>query len=184
MYISKSYLITVLLQFFYMSGAAQDTSFYQTISKELTAHKESNLASQLYLHLDKTIYVHNENIWFSAYLLRSATNVKEHHTVFVFLSRKDTKQIVLQQKFVMANGLASGYLFLPDTLSATFYDLIAYTNQLPHESPEDVFHQEIRLASSSPDLYQISYFKEDSASESSKLTFQISNLNESIPKNS
>jgi hypothetical protein len=105
--------------------------------------------TQLYLHADKSIYVHNENIWFTAYLLHSPYDLKSNHTLYVCLSNRATHKVVASEKFIMGNGLAAGYMFLPDSIPVGDYDLLAYTNTFIHEAAPRPFQQLVRIRAGS-----------------------------------
>jgi hypothetical protein len=153
--------------------SAQESPTYQAVSQKLDARRKHKGTTRLFLHLDKSIYVHNENIWFSGYVLQSAAPLKAHHTLFVLLSRQDTKQVVLEQRFVMEDGLSSGSLFLPDTLQPATYDLIAYTNQFPEDGEKAPFQQELRLASALPDPFLLRFRGLFPSPEGSTLLFGL-----------
>lgn len=105
--------------------------------------------SEVFLHLDKNRYEPNENIWFSAYLLLSACPPDRHRTLQVLLVQKDRHRLVLDERFVLQQGRGAGYLFLPDTLPAGSYELVAYTDAQAAETDHPAFRQEIQLIAAS-----------------------------------
>lgn len=102
-------------------------------------------AQVLFAHFDKTIYAQNENVWFTAYLLNRKTS-DNPQVLSVSLVNDLTKGIVLEQKFLMADGISFGNVFLPDTIPAGNYSFILFTNQLIKGKPGDVFVQPITIA--------------------------------------
>jgi hypothetical protein len=97
----------------------------------------------LYCHLDKNIYIHNENIWFAAYVLNPDTAVKQH-TLRALLVEESTKKIRASERYVIEGGrLAGGALFLPDSLPPGKYNFIAYTNTYLNLSNQVAFQQPI-----------------------------------------
>lgn len=113
--------------------------------------------TQLYLHTDKSIYVHNENIWFAGYILKTAFDLDDYHTLYVCLSNRLTDSIVATEKFVLLKGFAAGYLFLPDSVPPGDYNLLAYTNLLNKESFPAVYQQQISLRSAKTEPFSISF---------------------------
>jgi len=113
--------------------------------------------TQLYLHTDKSVYVHNENIWFAGYLLKTAFSLDDYHTLYVCLSNRLTDSIVATEKFVLLKGFAAGYLFLPDSIPPGDYNLLAYTNLLGRESFPAVYQQQISLRSAKTEPFSISF---------------------------
>ena len=102
-------------------------------------------AQVLFAHFDKTIYAQNENVWFTAYLL-NRKNSDNPQVLSVSLVNDLTKTVVLEQKFLMADGISFGNVFLPDTIPAGNYSFLLYTNQLFKGKPGDVFIQPITIA--------------------------------------
>jgi hypothetical protein len=124
---------------------AQEDSVLARLDNHLHASSVKLACTQLYLHLDKSIYVHNENIWFAAYVVNSPGDATAHHTLYVQLADKHTKKVVSSNKFILQGGMGAGYLFLPDSLPAGEYNLIANTNMLAADPDHHVFQQEVRL---------------------------------------
>jgi hypothetical protein len=126
-------------------SSAQEDPVLARLSGQLHASSGKLACTQLYLHLDKSIYIHNENIWFAAYVVNSPEDAGSHHTLYVQLADKHTKQVVASEKFILQRGMGAGYLFLPDSLKGGEYNLIAHTNMLATDPDHHVFRQEIRL---------------------------------------
>lgn len=137
---------------------AQETPLPEKIAQQL-AHNETYFrTNELFLHIDKSVYVNNENIWFAGYLLKTTVDPQKHHTMYVVLSNSTTKKVAASDKFVMDNGLSAGNLFLADSLPAGDYDLIAYTNTFTEDQPaQSFFQQRISLKSARKDLYTIEF---------------------------
>ena len=83
---------------------------------------------KLFLHLDKSVYVPNENIFFTAYLLDRGGDSTLQRTVYVVLADPATAEVVASGRFLMQEGIGSGALLVPDSLSRGEYRLMAYTN--------------------------------------------------------
>jgi len=122
-----------------------ETLVAQRIQFTLEEIAKQHAATEMYLHLDKTVYDHNENIWFAAYLLRSAADVDDHQTLYVFLKDKQRKQKIASQQFVMRSGYGAGYLFIADSIPPGSYKLVAYTNVYLRDQNPVVFEQDITI---------------------------------------
>src|ERR1700754_3650267 len=83
----------------------------------------------LFAHFDKTVYTQNENVWFTAYLLNRKTN-DNPQVLSVSLVNDLSKSVVLEQKFLMADGISFGNVFLPDTIPAGNYSFLLFPNLL------------------------------------------------------
>lgn len=125
--------------------------------------------TRLYVHLDKSIYVHNENIWFTGYILQTPVSLKEHHTLYAFLTSKTDHTIVASEKFVMDGGIGFGYMFIPDSIPSGDYDFVAFTNQTPLEWDRPLFQQEIKIRSLQSKSYTIQWAESKKISEDSSL---------------
>lgn len=126
-------------QFTLLSGTGRQ------LENSLQRSAVTHTASELYLHLDKTIYDPGENIWFAAYLLRSGFKKEEHHTLYVLLQDAETKRNIAAEQFIMQDGHGAGYFFLADSLPPGTYHLLAYTNTYPLEKNQVIFDQAITL---------------------------------------
>ncbi len=139
--------------------SAQDT----VLPAAVEAYVEKSAAlfhnTLLYLHTDKTQYVPNENIWFSAYVLQTPFALNDYHTLYVFLSHRQSKKVISSAQFVMSQGIGAGYLFIPDTLVNGDYQLVAYTNMITKEEHPVVFRQLIQLRSRKTAPYTTAFEK-------------------------
>ncbi len=135
---------------------AQEPALPEKIARQLAHNEQYFRTNELYLHIDKSVYVNNENIWFAGYLLKTAVNITQHHTMHVVLSNSSTKKIAAYNKFVMENGLSAGNIFLADSLPAGDYDLIAYTNTFTLDQPnKSFFQQRISIKSARKDVFTV-----------------------------
>lgn len=96
-------------------------------------------ASDIYLHLDKTVYSNNENIWFTGYSLNNGFDTADRHSLYVLLIDPVGKKLVLSDRFPLSDGVGKGNLFIPDSLEAGDYSLVAYTNAFLHGGGERPF---------------------------------------------
>src|SRR5436309_1195025 len=67
-----------------------------------------NTSATLFTCFDKTAYVNNENVWFTAYLLNYSSLKHEPTILSAILVNDQTGSIALDQKYDMANGLSFG----------------------------------------------------------------------------
>lgn len=104
---------------------------------------------KLFVHLDKSIYTNNEQIWFSAYFLnRQSPLVQKQEFISVSLSSPQTKKVYLESKFIAADGFSFGNLSLPDTIPPGNYLFTAFGNVADaHQQPLAVYQQLITIKS-------------------------------------
>lgn len=113
------------------------------LQEKLAAYEKNNNRTQLYLHIDKTTYTNTENIWFSAYVLSNPVPKDSLITLYIALQNLQTKAISLQESFALQDNHTAGALFLPDSMPAGKYRLLAYTGNIYNNKQDDVFQQEI-----------------------------------------
>ncbi len=126
-----------------------------SIPARLKNRQLQNGQQGLYLHTDKTVYTHNEAIWFTAYQLDSLPG--EQNTLFVFLQNTGDRKIVYTARYVMENYRSHGYLFLPGWLPEGDYCINAYTNIQLRFPGKQVTRQYIRLRSDTEKPYVLQY---------------------------
>ncbi|MBC7914895.1 MAG: hypothetical protein H7Y07_12325, partial [Pyrinomonadaceae bacterium] len=143
-------VLLLIFSFSWIISVAQTNPLVDTaFNKKLDIYTKSHPADLLFVHVDKTIYTNNESIWFSAYLIKTLAKYANAHTILsVALMREDNKQIVIQDKYVMQDGLSFGSIILPDTIAPGNYQFIASTNVLDqHGKSLAVFTQPLTLKS-------------------------------------
>ena len=103
-------------------------------------------SAKLFVHFDKNVYSSNEMVWFTAYLLEEQAERIDLHTVLaVSLIEDSDSTIVLQEKFVMGQGLSFGNLVIPNLLPNGNYHFMVFTNVVAAGKPAVVFIQRITL---------------------------------------
>jgi hypothetical protein len=136
------------LLFLWCTGVAiAQTAGDDNYLAHLEWYSKSKPSTLLYVHFDKGIYTNNENIWFTAYIIKGGDMpLPQYHTLSVVLVKDDDRTIALKGKFAMAEGLSFGNILLPDTIRPGNYHLLAYTNVLNKEGkPVDVYMQPIAI---------------------------------------
>jgi len=145
----RFFLIISVSGLLFVNNALSQTLSDEAILKKLDIYSKANPSNLLFVHTDKTIYTNNETLWFSAYLIKSETvNPKEHTILSVALMREDNRQVYLQDKYAMQEGLSFGSLSLPDSIPPGNYQFIASTNILDKNAkPVALFTQSLTIKS-------------------------------------
>jgi hypothetical protein len=185
--IVKHCVVSIIIVFFFgLSSPAQDKFIRDSVQQVFTAREQSFNQTQLYLHIDKSIYVNNENLWFKAYILNSPVPLEQQHTLFVSLSERLSKKVLASKKFVIENGISAGDIFLPDSLKEGDYNVIAYTNSLTSEKEPTVFQQMISIRKpphEAPYTFNFENAKFISTEDSISFVYKIVNSKLMYPKN-
>src|SRR5476651_2507834 len=100
-------------------GQDNGNKFADTLIKKFSYYRSKKPPGVLFAHFDKTIYTNNENVWFTAYLLRA--NPSKNDILSAMLVNDNDRSIVLKEKFVMEKGIAFGNMFLPDSILSGNY---------------------------------------------------------------
>ncbi len=116
------------------------------IAEKMRINGLANPPAKLFVHFDKNVYSSNEMAWFTAYLLEEQVELVDKHTVLaVSLVRDADSTIVVQEKFVMGQGLAFGNMVIPNKLENGEYHFMVFTNVVVGDKPTVVFTQRITL---------------------------------------
>lgn len=120
-----------------------------TLLDKLELYSRVNPSNLLFVHTDKTLYTNNETIWFSAYLIESGKTYSQKHTILsVAMVREDNREVILQDQYLMKDGLSFGSMGLPDSIPPGNYRFIASTNALDKNGhPLAVFTQPLTIKS-------------------------------------
>ncbi|HMI63271.1 MAG TPA: hypothetical protein VK518_20280, partial [Puia sp.] len=111
------------------------------------ARLSSRQAPEVYLHLDKSIYLLNEKIYFTAYLLDQGGDSLPQRTIYVVLADPNRRTVITFGRFLMKDEVGSGDITVPDTLADGEYLLLAYTNARLGKPAGTSFSRMIRIRS-------------------------------------
>ncbi len=143
-----NYKPVITLAFLLMSFCAVKSQSNDKINglSQNISNSLKNTSSTLFVHFDKTIYTNNDNAWFTAYLLKANPSL-QYHTVAVSLVNDLDKSVVMENRFVMSNGLAFGKATIPDVVAPGRYTFFVVTDVLRNNKPDVVFTQPILIRS-------------------------------------
>lgn len=139
----RRYILSFLVCLFHMPVFAQQDTLLERLIGDVERNAQGTPGSPLYLHLDKSIYVHNEHVWFTGYLVNGNRSIE--NTVYVLLVDQVRKKTVLREQFVLEDGLCKGSLMLPASLEAGEYRFVAYTNSYLTHPKQQVFQQVLSI---------------------------------------
>ncbi|WP_410220471.1 hypothetical protein [Pedobacter sp.] len=131
----------LLLFILYSSIKAQDP-----LQNNFSWYKKAISNGSLFVHFDKNVYASNEQVYFTAYILK-ARDFNQHQILSVVLVRDVDSTVIKQEKFVAGNGLSFGQFAVPDSIIPGNYHLNAFTDVLLNNEPELFFSQPITVKS-------------------------------------
>ncbi|WP_343524477.1 hypothetical protein [Pedobacter sp.] len=144
--LSKSFILTSLWVFTSLFVKAQEAKL-DSVATNLHHYGLNRSESDLYVHFDKNVYTNNDQVWFTAYLLKTITDMKQYHTLYLSLVSNKDSSVVLQHKFLIDKGCSFGAITLPDSLPGGTYRFVANTNLKLNGQPDGVFIQPITIKS-------------------------------------
>ncbi|MET0300762.1 MAG: hypothetical protein ABW036_13410, partial [Flavitalea sp.] len=165
-------LLALLLNLRANAQLSQD--IFSNLRKQLSVEDSTAEHADVFLHIDKTVYPVTEDIWFSAYLLR--TDIPEgYHTLHLALINDMSGKVAVAERYVIYNGLSSGCLAIPDTLDGGEYSLIAYTNKSLNKTKQNYFRQALTIIGGVKPPFDISFVSPVSktSKDSAQIIFRI-----------
>ncbi len=174
MALSKSLLIALFIIFSTILKAQNADSLLKKLPAKLRIDDNPGNGADLFMHLDKTVYLTDERIWFSAYLLH-AMEAERYHTLYVLLVNDMNMKVVTSQRFVLDNDLGAGNFLIPDSLQSGEYSVIAYTNRISENRGETFFRQPVHIFGAGKDPFKLSFTGEQSG-DSIKLVVTVLNI--------
>lgn len=120
----KIYPIFILL--FLMAGMLPAASM---------ASRSGDGKEYLWLDTDRDIYIAGENLFFSLQLFAEGGSADDPSN-FVYLTLRGKHGLVKGISKKLRKSSGGGRIYLPDTLSTGYYELIAYTSWMRNQGPE------------------------------------------------
>jgi hypothetical protein len=182
----KLLLVAKMLLLIFISQAA----FAQTadtviasLQRQFHYYNIKKANSLMFVHLDKTAYVNNDMMWFTAYLLNHATSRPDnrHNILSAVLVKDDNQSIAVQGKFKMQSGIGSGCMSIPDTIAPGSYTFIAYTNKTINGKPEFFFKQSLTLKTAMQSAFDVEMTIDTAHQTATMLPVNIRAYNKSLP---
>ena len=134
------------------------------------AHCACNYAERsndsVIVHTDRDVYVSGEKLFYRVTLLSQ----NDQHSNFVYMALRNSHQEIIKGGIVPLNHKSSyGSIYLFDTLSTGFYQLIAYTGDMRNYTEEKYFTKLLFVANRFDDtLENLMELEEDVDKESEK----------------
>ncbi|MDB5141681.1 MAG: hypothetical protein JWQ66_394 [Mucilaginibacter sp.] len=156
------------------------------IAKSFNQYQQATAQEKVFIHTDKSTYLPGEILWFKVYCVEADTHKPFNLSKVVYVDVLDNnKNALLQAKIAMKNGVGSGSLYIPVSVSNGSYKLRAYTNWMKNFSPDYYFEKQVNIINPlrSPDAqsketaaYDVQFFPEGGnliAGISSKVAFKV-----------
>jgi hypothetical protein len=140
MFDSKTNIFWILLfvSSFSFGQQAQFTDL-DNLAGKLIRSLRSEIAENIFIHTDKSVYKVGETIWLNAYLVNKQSHKISHQSQVVFIDLVNEKDSVISQLVLDARSLRlDGSIQLPVVLQDGNYWLRGYTNNILQTDSSDI----------------------------------------------
>ncbi|WP_028296014.1 hypothetical protein [Olivibacter sitiensis] len=127
--------------------------YIERLKEQLRAYILEHPFINLYLHLDKDIYMAGETVWFKAYL--PSTSIIDSEVLFIRLLN-ERKQIVAEKELPIYDVRSHGEITLPNDLFPGTYTLYAFSDRMINFGTRDIFHREIKVSADPGNMLRVS----------------------------
>jgi hypothetical protein len=139
----------IIFCLFVLTGIANNTLKAQVlpdVQNGFNQYNANTVQEKLFVHTDKSAYTAGELMWFKVYNVDGANHKPIDLSKVVYIEILDKNQNpVLQAKVGMKDGLGSGSLFLPISLTTGNFVLRAYTSWMKNFSPDFYFYKKLTI---------------------------------------
>src|SRR5438477_7567172 len=130
--------ILVLVSSFSSGQQVQFTDL-DNLAGKLIRSLRSEIAENIFIHTDKSVYKAGETIWLNAYLVNKLSHKISHQSKVVFIDLVNEKDSVINQLVLDARLLRlDGSIPLPVVLQDGNYWLRGYTNNILQTDSSDI----------------------------------------------
>ena len=136
----------IAILFLSVMPLAKGQAKLDSLTKPFNDYRTHGLAEKIYVHTDRSFYLTGETMWFKVYQVDASLHKPLDLSKVVYVEViSPANQAVIQLKVEMKNGLGSGAVFLPASLTSACYSLRAYTSLMKNFSPEFYFQKTFTL---------------------------------------
>ena len=108
--------------------------------------KDALYREKVFLHLNKSTYFTNENVWFTSYIVEDKSNSPAPYTTNLHVNLLDENGEIIESKTIFINeGVGFGDFFIKPTYNSGKYFIQSFTNYMQNFGNENVFLQEIEI---------------------------------------
>ncbi|WP_436831693.1 TonB-dependent receptor plug domain-containing protein [Parapedobacter sp. DT-150] len=152
--------------------------------KKLARYAEEYPREKVYLHVDKSYYAVEDDIWFKGYIMIGAHNRLSGLSKVLYVDLIGPEDTIVQSlRLPIVAGVTMGDFQLADSLDSGSYRIRAYTNWMRNFSDNGLYEQEVwigktgeamdksaKVAETTPLIHGVRFFPEGGALVASNLT--------------
>lgn len=123
-----------------------DYNSEKAIQLQDLAKTAKNYQEKVYLHTDKPYYYAGDQIYFKGYFAYGNPYLRDELSKVLHVELiSGERDMVIEKKFQIRDGIVVGDFYLPDSLSEEKYYIRAYTNWMRNYGPNQYFLQPISI---------------------------------------
>jgi len=107
--------------------------------------KEAVYSEKAYLHSDRLIYIAGEDLFFNFYLMNGSGKPDVRSRYAYLILRNEESRAISEICLNLKNSMASGSIYLPDTLTTGSYQIVSFTNFMRNKGEETFCSNEILI---------------------------------------
>ena len=154
---TRLFLGAFLLHFLCYSQA--ENTAVQNLVESYQSYFKTDRKS-VHLHLNKTVFLTGEHIWFNTYIFNQSQNMPSKAKEFVYVDLIDQKgEVFVRKTILFKNGIGKGDVFLNNTLPSGLYFLQVYTASMQNFEEDDSTKYPILINNASGDFKSFDYRK-------------------------
>lgn len=141
----RSLLLLLLLIHCNSQAQSSATQREQDITSLYSNYFKAN-REKIHLHLNKTVYLNEETIWFKGYIIEEKNKLPFPQTANVYIDLLDEKGAKIQSElYYSSNGILEGYIPLDKKTVTGNYFIRAYTNFMNNFKEDESALYKIRI---------------------------------------
>ncbi|RYG21046.1 MAG: hypothetical protein EOO07_03640, partial [Chitinophagaceae bacterium] len=142
---NRIYHKILLVSLLIVAHSAANAQVLEKVEKAFKTY-QGTFQEKIFVQTDKDHYLSGELLWLKVYNVDALTNKKVGLSKVAYVDILDQNNIaIVQAKIELENGLGSGSLVIPTTLTSGTYKFRAYTKWMQNFGPEQFFEKRLTL---------------------------------------
>lgn len=118
----------------------------ETLVSKFTRFCDAVPREEIYLITDREEYIAGEELWLSVHLIDRQSSKYSSNSRISYIELLDAEnKPVVQKKILLNEGMGSGQIIIPDTLSSGTYLIRAYTSWMKNFTPDNFYMKFIKV---------------------------------------
>jgi hypothetical protein len=141
---SRALIFLIFITFSVTKAYCQENDFITRLKTELLLYRTQKISQAIVIQTDKSLYRPGETIWMKGYVTDAITHLLSLNSLELSVQLFNKKGAnVVENKYLLKNGVADFSIQIPSDLKSDVYYLIAYTPEMESIGIQEVFKKEI-----------------------------------------